>query len=300
MPTPSPFLLGIYGPTASGKTPLAERLADRTGAQLLNGDAFQVYRGLDIGTAKSVRKAEYLLVDLKEPHESFGVGEWVKLACSELAELHRQGRSAIVVGGTGFYLRALFEGYADLRSAPDVRLRSELMQRELEEGLDTLVAELRERSPEAAASVDLNNPVRVRRALERLSSPETPIRVELPPYNRLKIAIDPPKDVLDARITARISDMVKMGWLEEVRTLKAAGVARDAPGMRALGYDTLHDHLNGLLTLEQALLNIEVSTRRYAKRQKTWLRSEPNLNRLAETADLERAVAEALDLLERI
>ncbi|HZH98963.1 MAG TPA: tRNA dimethylallyltransferase, partial [Fimbriimonadaceae bacterium] len=121
-----------------------------------------------------------------------------------------------------------------------------------------------------------------------------------PPVKTKKIAIDPAKDVLDAGIRARISDMVRMGWLEEVRSLKAAGIMRDAPGMRALGYDTLYDHLEGLLTLEQALLNIEVSTRRYAKRQKTWLRSEPNLHRLADANDLLGAEAEALDFLEKI
>ena len=295
-----PWVLGIYGPTASGKSALAERLADRTGAQLINADAFQVYQRLDIGTAKSPRKDEYLLIDLKEPHESFRVGEWVQLATTALRRLYDEGRNSIVVGGTGFYLRALFEGYSEMLSAPDPTLRAELVRREAEEGLESLVEELRKSAPQVAAKVDLRNPVRVRRALERLASPAAPLQAELPPVKTKKIAIDPAKDVLDAGIRARISDMVRMGWLEEVRSLKAAGIMRDAPGMRALGYDTLYDHLEGLLTLEQALLNIEVSTRRYAKRQKTWLRSEPNLHRLADANDLLGAEAEALDFLEKI
>src|SRR5689334_3511641 len=127
------------GPTGSGKTEVAEAIAERLGAQLINADAFQVYRGMDIGTAKPTEKHRYRLLDLKQPNAGFGVGEFVQLASEELRELHHEGRDAVVVGGTGLYIRALFEGYAEMVSPPDPNLRSELMARERTKGLATLV-----------------------------------------------------------------------------------------------------------------------------------------------------------------
>src|SRR5205085_344215 len=120
------------GPTASGKSSLAEALAEQLDAQLINADAFQVYRGMDIGTGKSSCKERYLLLDLVSPSQQFGLGEWLRLAVVELERLFAEGRSAIVVGGTGLYIRALMEEYAEISSAPDPQLRSELMGRDVE------------------------------------------------------------------------------------------------------------------------------------------------------------------------
>src|SRR5688572_23240532 len=129
MPQGKPFLLAVMGPTASGKTDLAEHLADETGAQLINADAFQVYKGFDIGTAKSVNANRYELIDIREPDESFGVGEFVQLANAELERLFAGGTSAIVVGGTGLYVRALFEEYEAMSGPPDPQLRADLEAR---------------------------------------------------------------------------------------------------------------------------------------------------------------------------
>lgn len=275
-----PKLVAVMGPTASGKTEVAERLASLIGAQLINADAFQVYRGMDIGTAKPEAKERYLLLDLKEPREAFGAGEWVRLACDNLRRLWSEGRSAVVVGGTGFYIRALFERYEDMQGPPPGELRAELMAREKHEGLRSLAAELARIEPGAAARVDPNNPVRVRRALERALHRGGNEPVELPPFDELKIGLDHAVPDLDARIEARTSALIEAGWIAEVRALLADGVPRNAPGMRAIGYSPLASYIGGDISLDDAIAQIVLATRQYAKRQRTWMRSEPRLFRL--------------------
>ncbi len=263
------------GPTGSGKSEVAEGVADRTGAQLISADAFMVYRGLDIGTNKPADASRYELIDVVGPEEPFGVGRWVALASEVLRRLWGEERSAVVVGGTGLYVRALFEQYDDLKQAPDPNLRAELGRREREEGLDGLVAELVERDPGAEQSVDLRNPVRVRRALERLADDRPAIRVELPPYVKAKFSLDPAKETLNAGLQARAEKMFESGWAEEVSGLLQGGVESSSPGFRAIGYDCIVDLLDGKLSREEALERVVAKTRQYAKRQRTWLRSEP-------------------------
>ena len=263
------------GPTGSGKSAVAEEIAARTGAQLVSADAFMVYRGFDIGTNKPADRSRYELIDIVDPDEGFGVGRWVSLAAEVLGKTWDEGRSAVVVGGTGLYVRALFEQYDDLKPAPDPALRAELGRREREEGLEALVAELIERDPGAEQSVDLRNPVRVRRALERLADDRPTIEVALPPYAKAKFALNPPKQALDARLEERAAQMFDSGWPEEVSGLLRAGVERCGPGFRAIGYDCIVDLLDGKLSRAEALERVVAKTRQYAKRQRTWLRSEP-------------------------
>lgn len=272
-----PFLLAVMGPTGSGKSSLAEHLANQTGAQLINADAFMVYRGFDIGTNKPSGRQRYRLLDLKAPTEEFGVGEYVLLAQAAIWEAWRSGRSAIVVGGTGLYIRALFEQWQDLSPLPDPGLRAKLEARLSHEGLTTLVAELRSIAPEVAARTDLQNPVRVRRALERILEPSEPIKLELPPCPRLKIGLVPSVSDLDQALAERTAKLLASGWLEEVQLLASQGVRDDSPAMRAIGYRTLLRVLGGDCELSEALSRITLETRQYAKRQRTWLRSEPNL-----------------------
>ncbi|MFY9232872.1 MAG: tRNA (adenosine(37)-N6)-dimethylallyltransferase MiaA [Fimbriimonadaceae bacterium] len=268
------------GPTASGKTELAEQLADRYNAQLINADAFQVYRGFDIGTAKTENKSRYLLMDIRGPSEAFGVGEFVVLAADAIGKLWEKGRSAIVVGGTGLYIRALFEQYANMTGLPDPALRAELDERILIQGLPALYAELRAVDPAAAEAVDPQNPARVRRALERALATEVPIHFDLPPYPKMKIVLEWPKEQLITRIENRFDEMMQNGWIEEIRRLRAGGVSFDSAGMRAIGYRTLWRHLEGELSLTEAKESIVAEMRQYAKRQKTWLRAEPRAVRL--------------------
>ena len=289
------------GPTGSGKSVVAEALAKELDLQLVSADAFMVYRGLDIGTNKPADTGKYELIDIVGPGDGFGVGEWVRLAQTVLQKLWGKGRGAVVVGGTGFYVRALFEEYDDLSHAPDPELRDELMRREQEEGLEPLVAELLEKSPQASEKIDLKNPVRVRRALEKLSDARPPIKVELPAFHKAKIVLDVPVEILNQVIEKRTESMFEAGWRQEVEGLLHRGTERNAPGFRAIGYDCIVDLVEGELDLEQAKQRIVTETRQYAKRQRTWLRSEPGTPRVqvgevSQTASA-KATCEIIDYL---
>lgn len=275
------MLLGIYGPTASGKTALAERIATEIDAQLINADAFQVYRYLDIGTAKPENKNRYELIDILDPKETFGVGEWVLRACSLLEGLFAKGRNAVLVGGTGLYLRALFEEYAEMSPPPSEQLRAELMRREQTEGLQTLVQELIQKNPNLAERTDLKNPARVRRALERTLVGVNRIEIRVPPFRKVKVGIDPDKPMLDGAIEHRVGEMMQNGWVDEVRNLIKLGYGPSDPAFRAIGYAEVFDFISHRIGLAEASAKIVLATRQYAKRQKTWLRSEPRLNRIA-------------------
>jgi len=270
---PAPLLIAIMGPTGSGKTELAESIADRLGAQLINADAFQVYRGMDIGTAKPDNRDHYRLLDLKNPDEPFGVGEYVLHASTELHTLYEQGRHAVVVGGTGLYIRALFEEYDAMNPSPPTELREELSGLSVEE----LGERLRRLSPEAAERVDIKNPVRVIRAIERILVPSPSISWHLAPFRKIKLAIVPEPPSTDARIGRRVESMVQNGWVQEVRELRRRGYSAKDPGFRAIGYRQLCQYLDGEVELEEAKATTIAETRQYAKRQRSWLRSEPNL-----------------------
>lgn len=275
------------GPTGAGKTQFAETIAERVGAQLVSADAFQIYRGFNIGTAKTSRPDLYRLIDIRDPHESFGVGEWVLLAHEILAEAFANKQHVVIVGGTGFYVRALLEEYSDLKPPPDPQLRADLERREIELGLHSLVEELLNLDPNAADRVDLHNPVRVRRALERLATGE-PVQVpKLPPFSVQKVLIDPGIEKLRQRIVDRFEEMVQNGWVSEVEALRQAGVTLAMPAMRAIGYRALWEHCEMGTALADVMPGILVEMHQYAKRQRTWLRSEPNLVRAEEGNTIE-------------
>ncbi len=286
----APLLFVVMGPTASGKSYFAEILADHLDAALINADAFQVYRHMDVGTAKPTRKADYSLLDLKDPNEDFGVGEWLRLAESTLLELFQQQRSAVIVGGTGFYIRALTEGYSDLAPAPSAETRQAVQERLTLHGLEALVEELRELSPDTAATIDLKNPIRVTRALEKLIAPSDPIQVRLPEFNLRKLAIIPTKDDSNARIQQRTVQMMQNGWVEEVEQLKKLGFLDTDPGFRAIGYREIWTHLKGDLSFQACQDQIVRNTVQYAKRQRTWLKKEPRLIQFSETPTLTEAL----------
>jgi tRNA dimethylallyltransferase len=268
-------LIAVLGVTASGKSALAEALADHLGAVLINGDAFQVYRGMDIGTAKPTDKSRYRLLDLKEPSEGFGVGEWVTLAANEANLAYEAGQDAIVVGGTGLYIRALFEEYRDLKSGPDPEFRASISRRLETEGLAALVAELKSLDPDSR--IDVANPARVKRALERLATPSEPLDFKLPPFDRIKLGIDAPTIETDIRIEERVDRMLAGGWVDEVAKLRKNGFGPGDPGFRAIGYSELWQLIAQNGSLPDARESIVRETRRYAKRQRTWMRREPHL-----------------------
>lgn len=295
----SPVLIGVMGPTASGKTGLAEALAERLDAVLINADAFQAYRGMDIGTAKPERRERYRLLDIKEPDEPYGVGEFCVRAAAELADLHREGRHAVVVGGTGQYVRALFEEFKDLSPAPDPALREEIVGRLGTQGLPALVEELRALGK--AEGIDLSNPVRVTRALERAYDrmPRLEFRVEYTKRIKFSTTLDAQTNV--ERITNRVDAMMHNGWVNEVRRLRMQGYEPGMPGFRAIGYKAISSLVDGDLEPEEAKRAIVSETVAYAKRQRTWLRSEPGLlDSVPGTPDgLERVWSAVRDLISK-
>ena len=274
-------MIAVMGPTGSGKSDLAEDLAVRLDAVLVNADAFQVYRWLDIGTNKPEDKGLYELIDICEPEEQFGLGEWLRLVEEILQTAWTNERSVVFVGGTGLYIRALFEGYAEMSGAPDAELRAELMRREEEEGLGALVEELKRLDFERAEKVDLQNPVRVRRALEKILGGGEVIKIDVPGFKKRKFGLYVEKELHKEILENRLKMMVESGWIEEVRELNDLRIPESAPAMRAIGYHTWRKFLSGATTFDEAMAEVLTLTVQYAKRQRTWIRKEPGLLEIA-------------------
>ncbi len=291
----APWLVALMGPTGSGKSAVAEALAERLGAQLVNADAFQVYRGFDIGTNKPENRPAYKLLDLKDPHEWYGVGEFVLDALTALLECWERGQSVVLVGGTGLYIRALMEEYADLGTAPDPALREQVQQWRAAEGIEGLQRRLLDANPNA--DVDWQNPLRVSRALERALAPSQPITLTLPEFQKLKLGLSISLEALEPKLAARVNQMMERGWREEVERHLANGVAKDAPAMRAIGYIPLVECILGHAEWPETMHNITLETRQYAKRQNTWLRSEPNLVRIGAEQTLEEIERHCVEVL---
>jgi tRNA dimethylallyltransferase len=298
MSKPNLHLIAVMGETASGKTHLAEALADELGAQLINADSFQVYRGLDVGTAKPLHRERYALLDIKDPDEPFGVGEFVQLANEICDYCWDKRQSVVVVGGTGLNIRALFEEFSDMLGTPNPSLRAELNAALEQRGLDFLVQELKLLDSDAFERVDRANPVRVIRAIERARGEKRSVTFNLPPFKRTKFALDVPSIELNNRIENRVQEMVQNGWALEIERLREKGYRPEDPGFRAIGYRAMWDVVEGRKDLEQAVAETVVETRRYAKRQRTWLRSEPNLTRLSADPGEDR-LQQAMQLLRR-
>jgi tRNA dimethylallyltransferase len=267
----SPFLLAVMGPTGSGKTEVAEALASHTRSLLISADAFQVYRGFDIGTNKPLVRETWELIDICEPQEGFGAGEFIRRVLPLLESAWQKGQSVIVAGGTGLYIRCLFEEYTEMRPPPDPSLRQELNQMDL----PSLLAKLDGLSP--GADLDRQNPVRIRRAIEKALTPSVFEPFHLPPFRRAKVGLDTSPQNLTTRLKDRLQMMVRAGWMEETRALLAQGVSSDCPAMRAIGYQAWQKVLLGQLADAEAMDQILTETRQYAKRQRAWLRSEPEL-----------------------
>lgn len=295
---PRPVLLAIYGPTGSGKTSLAEALAEELDARLISADAFQVYRGFDIGTGKPQPPHSWLGTDLLDPWEDSGVVEFIRFALPLLEESWSKSEKVILAGGTGQYLRALLEEFTELGAQPPHDLRDSLDARLKAEGLESLVSELVRLNPRT--DVDVKNPVRVRRALEKLLAPSEPFAFILPPFRKIKIGLTVEPDLLAKWQAKRVKGMFAAGWPQEVEGLMAEPDVIQAPAWRAIGYDVVRKALLGQLSLAEAEDEVTLLHRQYAKRQRTWLRKEPDLHCVTVTSDgsrSHRVLQECLSLI---
>ncbi|MGB5345834.1 MAG: tRNA (adenosine(37)-N6)-dimethylallyltransferase MiaA [Woeseia sp.] len=277
------------GPTASGKTEVAIHLAERFPVDLVSVDSALVYRGMDIGTAKpdaaTLAKVPHRLIDICEPEETYSAGSFVRDALLAIEQIHAAGRIPLLVGGTMLYFRALTQGIARLPDASP-SLRETLDNEAAELGWPALHAELVSVDPEAAARINPNDSQRIQRALEvfRLSGkPLTEWQRETRPaaaHRYLKIALLPAaRAELHRRIAARLESMLAAGFIDEVRGLMARPALTPAhASMRAVGYRQFWAYLAGQSDLPTASARARAATRQLAKRQHTWLRSEPSLH----------------------
>ncbi len=287
--------VAVGGPTGTGKTVLAVELARRIGAELVNADSRQVVRHLVVGTAKpssaELRGVPCHLLDLCEPGEPFTVADWLQRAQEVLNELESRSVPAIVVGGTGQYLRALRQGWDFGGVSPLPEVRDELTTlAATPAGLERLVAELRERDPDGAAALDLANPRRVIRALELLRATSgTLAEARRTSGSRSRalalVVLDADREVHDQALGARSEAMFGAGAiLAEVRTELARGVTPNALRRAGIGYSEAVEMLEGRLAVDAAVARVSQRTRRYVKAQRTWFRHEAAVLRLQRTA----------------
>ena len=280
-------LVVLLGPTATGKSALALSLAGELGGEIVNADALQVYRGLDIGTAKPTleerRRVPHHLVDCLPPDAALSAGRFARLAGDAISAIRGRDRVPLVVGGSGLYLRALLGGISPM---PDVApaLRGWLRREAERRGLPALRRWLRALDPETAARTAEGDTQRTLRALEvaLAGGRPQPWWIARRPFAEplahvVRVGLTLPRGVLYDRVAGRVSAMVAAGWVGEVEALLKAGADPGWPAFQAIGYRQLAHHLRGETSLDQAVEETVRATRRYAKRQLTWFRREPNV-----------------------
>ena len=288
----------IAGATATGKTPLSLELAERIpGAEIISADSRQVYRGMDIGTAK-VTAADRARVphhglDLADPDEQFTAADYQRAAFDALRSIAHRGGVALLVGGTGLYLRAVARGVPLDETGRDEQIRAQLEERLERDGLDPLVAELRSSAPRVAARTDLANPRRVVRALERVSvhGDRPPPAPRGYPARSVWIGLQLDSSENDRRIADRARAQFAGGLLEEATALRERYGA-SLPSLSAVGYREAFDYLDGRTTLDEAIERNITRNRQLARRQRTWFRREPGITWLdASRTPTEEALA---------
>lgn len=291
---PNAALVAIVGPTAVGKTAAAVALAAEFDAEIISADSRQVYRGLDIGTAKPTageraRAPHHVLDVVAADSASFSAAVWRDLAEKAIENLAARGKRPWLVGGTGLYVQSLVDGLAFPDVPPQPELRAELERALREVGRDSLAARLQRLDPVAAARIDLRNPRRLIRALEVCLVSGRPFSAQRtrqpPPYPVLQIGLRTARTSLYRHIDERVDEMMARGFVEEVTCLLDQGLMIDLPSMQSAGYRQLAGYLQGDCTLEEAIQRTKYATHQLAKRQETWFRKQKGIQWIEVGAD---------------
>ena len=292
-------LVAIVGPTAIGKTALALSLAEQFPVEVVSADSRQVYRSMDIGTAKPSpqerEQVRHWLIDVVDPDESFTLAQYQRLAYEAIEDIHSRGKLPLLVGGTGLYVRAVLDGLRIPEVAPNPSLRGELEDQAEREGCLALHGRLRELDLAAAERIDARNVRRVIRALEVCYALGRPISEEQsavpPPYRQLRIGLASPREQLYQRIDTRIDAMIQAGLVPEVQRLMAKGYHQDLPSMSGLGYRQIGQYLRGEIQLAESVALIRRDTRRFVRQQGNWFRAnDPAIEWFEVASELEQAV----------
>lgn len=278
-------LIVLTGPTAVGKTNLSIRLAKKIGGEIISADSMQIYKKMNIGTAKispeEMAGVPHYLVDELDPGEEFNVVAFQQMAKKAMKQIYENGHIPIVVGGTGFYIQALLYDVDFSEHETEEKYRQELVALEQEKGREYLYEMLKQADPEYAAIVHSNNVKRVIRALEyyhetgrKLSEHNAQQRENSSPYQFVYLVLNDEREILYDRIDRRVDQMMEAGLLQEVEALVKEGYERTLVSMQGLGYKEFFDYFDGKCTLEETEDIIKRDTRRFAKRQLTWFRRE--------------------------
>ncbi|WP_423410103.1 tRNA (adenosine(37)-N6)-dimethylallyltransferase MiaA [Heyndrickxia sp. MSNUG] len=302
-------LIVLIGPTAVGKTKLSIELAKKFNGEIISGDSMQVYKGMDIGTAKVTNEEmegiPHHLIDIKEPDESFSTAEFQELVRTKIDEISSRGRIPMIVGGTGLYIQSVIYDYHFTDAPSDLSFRNMLEKEAEEHGQDYLHERLRAVDPESASRIHPNNLRRVIRALEiihctgktaaELQEKQSPELL----YDTAIIGLTMDRELLYNRINLRVDLMLEQGLLEEVKYFYDQGL-KDCQSIQAIGYKELYDYFAGKIDLETAVENLKQNSRRYAKRQLTWFRNKMNVEwfDMSVSNDAEKKFAEISKFIE--
>ena len=282
-------LICIAGPTASGKTALAVALAQELGGEVVSCDSMQIYKKMDIGTAKPTTEEmagiPHHMLSVAEPEEDFSVSRYCKMATPIVEDILSRGKTAIIAGGTGLYMDALIRGN-DFAPYPSTGRRQELEQLAREQGIESVLCQLREVDPESAQRLHPSDQKRIIRAMEvyletgRTITEHNRLTQSIPPrFSPVWFALeDADRQALYDRIDRRVLSMLEQGLLPEIQSLLDSGVPEKATSMQAIGYKEFVDALQGRCSIEEATAQVQQASRRYAKRQLTWFRRNPAIH----------------------
>ncbi len=300
----------IAGPTASGKTGLSVEVAKQLHTEIVSADSMQIYRGMNVGTAKVTEDEmcgiPHHMIDIVSPMENYNVSRYVEDAKPIVEGILSKGKIPIIAGGTGLYINSLVYGY-DLAPIPgDEKVRAEITALYEEKGGEYLLEELRQIDPKTAERLHPNNARRLIRALEvyrisgtTISDQEERTRNAPKPYDVKFFVLDTDRDKLYERINLRVDVMLQNGLVEEVKMLLESGIPKTNTSMQAIGYKEIVEYLDGYLTLEEAVEKLKMESRRYAKRQLTWFRRNEGAHWLEATLPKEELARQILDTIEK-